>query len=214
MRLLIHDASHALICQSIEAGADIHTPETYSRALYTPFQFAVLKGRLDIAQELLSRGADIETPGFYDRHAVLRAACHGFGENGVSLSFIPFLLENGAKINARGRLDKTALQCAVKRGSIDLFCFLLDAGANFHATTYQSYGLRCRLCSVLDEAAWWGRLDMVDILIRKGAQSAIQDKGPYSGAIELARERGYLTIVEVLTKFPEQAQPTSVTEED
>ncbi|KAI1126612.1 ankyrin [Nemania abortiva] len=186
-RLLAHEASDALIYQAIEAGADISMHEHNKYGDYTPLQLAALKGRLGVARQLLYRGACINAPAFACGHTALQAACYAPEEKDC-LELIQFLLKNGAYINAPGGKVSgvynggPALHCAVTRGSMFAFCLLLDAGADFHITNGRMK--HEYMFSTLDVAARCDRLDMVDILLKKGAESATQGRTPYDGAIE------------------------------
>ncbi|KAI3331504.1 ankyrin [Xylariaceae sp. AK1471] len=210
--LLYYKAPDALIYQTIQAGADINSEGFSSRLPYTPLQFAALIGRLDVARQLVIRGADINAPALLHGRTALQAACCPRGEVEIPLGFIQFLLGKGADINAPGAdfSGATALQWAIMKGTMSCFCLLLDAGADVNATA--KCGLKLAEgdedddeYSALDVAAWGGRLDMVDILVRKGAESQEQGKTPYDGAIRLAKKGGNFAIAKMLeNKFSEQ----------
>ncbi|KAI1129331.1 ankyrin [Nemania abortiva] len=199
--LLKAKAPDALIFRAIQDGADTNSAGSNIVYQYTPLQYAVKNGRLNIARKLLEKGANINTPGKSHGYTALQAACDTLYNVEVPLGFVQFLLDNGADINApASKYGATALQCAIKHGSIGVFCILLDAGANIHATRCSSYSME----STLDLAAWKGRLDMVDILLRKGAESYTQGKTPYDGAIRKAKINGHLAIAETIKRFNEQ----------
>lgn len=188
-RLLSYEASDELIHQAIDAGADISTPQDCNRTEYTPLQLVVFKGRLRIAYRLLELDANVNAPASYGGHTVLQAACGPDKDAEIPLGFIQDLLKKGADINAcePSNFNASALHYAVERGSMDIFCFLLDAGANVNALGKSSSSYE-KIESVLDTAAAHGRMDMVNILLKRGAQSYKQGKTAYDGAIEYADE--------------------------
>ncbi|KAI1741230.1 ankyrin [Xylaria scruposa] len=183
----------------ISLGADINSPAKTDNGL-TALQAACNPdgGReisMDFIQFLLDSGADINAPAAHEFGATaLQAACFPDEEREIHMGLIQFLIDNGADINAPAAPIRglTALQGAIVTGSVSAFSLLLDAGANVHGTS-------CRR-SALDIAAEYGRLDMVDILLRKGAESYRQGKTPYDGAIENADRYGYFPIVRILRK--------------
>ncbi|KAI0435692.1 ankyrin repeat-containing domain protein [Xylaria telfairii] len=197
-RLLEYDAADELIYRIIEAGANINVFGRILENLYyqPPLQVAARKGRLNIVHRLVDRGANINAePGLYSDTA-LQAACNPDPGHEIDLNLIQFLIDNGANINApatRG-FGATALKYTIMRGSMAAFCLLLDRGADIHGTN--NHG------SVLDTAAEYGRLDMVDILLKKGAESYRQIGTPYMGAIEAAMKGKHFAIAKMLREFP------------
>ncbi|KAI1746732.1 ankyrin [Xylaria castorea] len=188
-----------LIQYLINNGADINAPA----ALYygcTALQAACnLDGgreiHMGLIQYLINNGASINAPAasYYGRTA-LQAACKPYRDREIHMGLIQFLIDNGADVNASAGYigGVTALQCAIVKGSMTAVCLLLDAGANVHA------GSDCQ--SILDIAAVHGRLDMVDILLRKGAESYMQRQSPYDRAIRLAIMYRHFPIAKMLEK--------------
>ncbi|KAJ3564684.1 hypothetical protein NPX13_g7759 [Xylaria arbuscula] len=132
--LLRNNAPDALIIQTIEAGADISLPDTEHDDGDTPLVTAIGRGRLDIARQLIYRGADVNAISPRSNQGALHAACDPSHAD-VSLGFIQYLLDNDADINATNRQGLTALECAIIRGSMGAFCLLLDAGAAISGPT-------------------------------------------------------------------------------
>ncbi|KAH8167816.1 hypothetical protein CIB48_g424 [Xylaria polymorpha] len=195
IRLLEYNAPDEVIYLIIETGVNIDLLALRNREFYTPLQLAAYKGRLNVAYWLVNRGANINAGAGQYGHTALQAACNPDPDRKIDLNLVKFLIDNGADVNARGISRRaTALQCAIIRGSMAVFCLLLDAGANVHTASGDK--------SVLDTAAEYGRLDMVDMLIRKGAQSFWQEDSPYSGAIDNAMRRGHFAIAKMLRELP------------
>lgn len=87
----------------------------------TPLMLAALKGRLEMVQQLVARGARINQDGWTPLHY----ACSGPDEGVVN-----WLLSQGAEINARSPNGSTALMMASRYGGISTAENLLKAGAD------------------------------------------------------------------------------------
>ncbi|KAI0118264.1 ankyrin [Nemania sp. FL0031] len=207
-RLLSYEVPDELIDRVVKSGASINAPgfSGFLRREYTPLQLAVLKGRLNIAYQLLQQGADINAKASPYGHTVLQAACDPEENVEIPLAFIQFLIKRGADINANdspSSSNATALHHAVFRGSNQVLCALLDAGASVHALGQVKF-LSSEIGTVLDAAASWGRLDMVYILLNQGAQSYTRGKTRYYGAIKHAEGKGHFEIVEMIRSFAQR----------
>ena len=87
----------------------------------TPLMLAAIKGRLDLVEMFVKRGAVINRKGWTPLHY---AVC---GEdNGVSA----WLIQHGADINARAPNGNTPLMMAARFGPYDLALALLKLGAD------------------------------------------------------------------------------------
>ncbi|KAJ8129283.1 hypothetical protein O1611_g4350 [Lasiodiplodia mahajangana] len=207
-RLISYEASDELINQAIKSGANINTPDSYKMSEYTPLQLAVLTGRLNVAYQLLQQGADINAPASRRGHTVLQAACDPAKNVEIPLGFIRYLIDKSANINAcdgPSESNATALHFAVYRGSNQVLCALLDAGANVHALSgrFRLFtGVETSILdTALDTAAAKGRLDMVYLLLNKGAQSYEQRNTPFDGAIKLAVQVRHFAIAKMIKAF-------------
>lgn len=105
-RLIAHDAT------------DVNRPNAANE---TPLMMAALRGRLDLAKQLVSRGAKINLKGWTPLHY----ACSG-PDNGVA----DWLLSQGADIDARAPNGSTPLMMAVRYAPIATAELLLAKGAN------------------------------------------------------------------------------------
>ncbi len=117
----------------IEHGADVHAR---SKGGFTPLLFAVAAGDLDLAQTLLTAGANANeaTPDPDRMSALLVASAKGHEK--IAL----FLLEKGADPNATdGKEGYTALHhAASRRNMLELVKALLARGANPNARLVQA----------------------------------------------------------------------------
>ncbi|KAI1741385.1 hypothetical protein F4680DRAFT_447295 [Xylaria scruposa] len=197
-------ATEELIWRVIDMGTDIHTSRWKGR---TPLQLSIVLGRYEMATKLLMRGADVNAPALQlHGRTALQAACD---RRDVSLGFVQHLLDRGARVNDPGSScgGFTALQCAINAGSISVLCLLLDAGADVNASANRYSLEEPDWQRPLDVAASRGRLDMVDILIRKNAVSQKQSDTPYDGAIELAEKHKHHAIAKMLRdRYEEQVK--------
>ncbi|KAI1121321.1 ankyrin repeat-containing domain protein [Nemania abortiva] len=199
-------ASDDLILRIMNSGADINCrkyqyPVTSMHHQWTPLQAAIHEEHHEIARQLLLlKGADINAPEFSnDGRTALQAACNPLN-GAVSLGFVQILLDHSANMNAPGlELEGlNALQCAIVAQLISVFCLLLDAGADVNATARCSLGSRLQHYRTLDVAAYYGRLDMVDVPVKKNGESEIRGRTPLDGAIDCATNGGHHAIARML----------------
>lgn len=115
---LQEESEKALASLLAHPGLDVNAVNTAGE---TPLMLAALKGRLDWVQALAQRGAQIDREGW----TALHYACSG-PDNGVA----PWLLAQGAVIDARSPNGSTPLMLAAGYGGISTAEILLKAGAN------------------------------------------------------------------------------------
>ncbi|KAI1273207.1 ankyrin repeat-containing domain protein [Xylaria sp. FL0933] len=186
-RLLTVDASDELILQTIQAGADIDSPGKPNswELWYTPLQYAIKLDRLDVARQLIARGADINAPAHGNSGCTaLQAACYPALGVEIDVQFIQFLLNNGADVNGAdiNAPGLTALQRAVEAGSMGAVCLLLDAGAYIFGTVEYS----TVKSSALGTAAEQGSRAMADMMLKKLAGNTKCGREPYEDAARAA----------------------------
>jgi ankyrin repeat protein len=204
-RLIELNADTLLIHRVIDAGADIHTHWGGNRSS-TPLQKAVRKGRLDLAQELMDRGADVNAlPSPMFGMTVLQAACSPYYTTEIPEWFIKHLIDSGADVNAPAAEDVgvTALQAAAFRGFLNVACLLLDHGADVNAVgrcldIELEDHWSCHAVRALDIAAYYGRLDMVQLLRDAGGRSAKPGTSGFEGAIDIAKITNNYAVVKLL----------------
>ncbi|PUU72732.1 hypothetical protein B9Z19DRAFT_1136842 [Tuber borchii] len=123
-------------------------------------QTAVVKGDLDAVQRLIDSGADVNTsPSRKD--TLLLAAIYAKNPDIVKL-----LLDNGAKVNfSPDALIEGPLQQAANIGNMQITMILLNAGADVNSQS-QKPG---HTGAALYEASGWGGIDMIEMLLAKGA---------------------------------------------
>jgi ankyrin repeat protein len=103
---------------------------------HTALHVAAKYGALELAIELLSRGAEIDLKSeSYQRG---KTALHYAAEAG-HIEVIRLLLESGASVRARSISGSTPLYAAARSGSIKALNLLLDAGANINIQTHDGW---------------------------------------------------------------------------
>lgn len=125
------------------------------------------------------------------------------------LQMAQLLLIEGAIINANGgRRGVTALQLAAASGDPACCMLLLENGASCNdspcslcgiiaAPFWQKCGMGDRI-NPLDWAAWYGRLDVVQLLVQVGAESFYKQATHYDGAIQMAKQQGHIGVVDLI----------------
>lgn len=107
------------------AGVLINWPstkvETRNRQDESPLMLAALKGLTDVCQQLISKGANVNKPGWTPLHY---AATHGH------LAVIDLLLEKHAYIDAASPNGSTPLMLAASYGTPAAVKLLLESGAD------------------------------------------------------------------------------------
>uniref|UniRef100_A0A0G4F844 Uncharacterized protein n=1 Tax=Chromera velia CCMP2878 TaxID=1169474 RepID=A0A0G4F844_9ALVE len=148
-------------------GADvIHVDQNSQRnTATTALISAAIRGDEKITETLIRAGASVDLPEYYSGEtALMRAAEQGH------LKVVQLLIRSGACVNRPKREEnqdgyaaqRTPLMSAVQSGKIEILKALIEAGADV------SEG--CRGYDALDRAAGKGNLEMVDLLIKSGAQ--------------------------------------------
>ncbi len=164
----LHDALESgdqeRVAAILQDGADI---EEQNRHGWTPLMAAALHAQVDLARLLLEHGADLNATNAEGKCAIHYAAMRG-GPEAVRL-----LVRFGADVNAVDKfggyvpLHLSAAHCS--REIVEDTCAaLLAAGANVNARN--KWG-----STALWLAATAGRGDLVDFLLRHGAELEIRD---------------------------------------
>ena len=145
---------------------------------------AIKKGRVDILELLLDRGADINAVGGTFGTALATAALLG-EEEVVSL-----LVDRGADINAVGGTHGTALATAAFSGEKGVVSQLLGLGADINSVC-GAYG------SALASATYEGNKEIILLLLGRGADINMVG-GTYGTALATAAASGNQEIMQLL----------------
>jgi ankyrin repeat protein len=181
---LLHMAnkSKEMIEYLIKIGLDI---EAKSGALWTPLHSQAYKGNLDGVELLLKHGADIEAKTSFGMTPLLSSL--RWDRIGVA----KFLIEKGANINLTTELGRTPLIVSAVEGNSEQARLLLDNDANvsFKDNNYQR--------TALHFAALYGQFDIVDALVKKGADVNEKDASGRT-ALDYACRYGHKKVAKLL----------------
>jgi ankyrin repeat protein len=162
------EAGHASVAQRlIERGADV---KLTGRSGISPLAAAAYVGNDEIVEALLARGADERAPDETGKPPIVYAAA------GARLDIVKRLLARDIDVNARYPNDLTALmwasgpdEQAPEAQAVAVVGYLLDAGA-----AIDDRDDRGRTALMI--AAEGGHGEIVNLLLARGADSALKDK--------------------------------------
>ncbi len=183
----------------IERGADVnhkrparHTPDRTRGQ--TPLWWAANHGNLSLAQTLLAKGADVNTPDHHGGTPLTTAASSGH------LPMVRFLLEAGADLHARIYDGRKAFNLAITNGHKEVAAFLLSRGNDPNEAGRSGY-------APLMIAAENNFYDLAKLLIAKGADVNAVHPGPgiYAGLrgwtpLIFAVRAGYVRMTKLLIR--------------
>jgi ankyrin repeat protein len=198
----------------IKKGADVNHISSWGNSL---LMNALMLGRFQAAEELINAKANIKARGYetsqygfiinWDWTPLMAASYKG------GLSAVTLLLKKGAKINDPGwstsRDDpETATDVAAYSGHLDVLTYLQKKGGKLSPETIfktargghpdiiemllkrqDKINALSKITgrTLLMEACWWGKLNLVDYLIKKGADpNAVSAEG-YTALAETIR---------------------------
>ena len=170
----------SIIRKLLGFGVDVNTNCFYGTAL----QAASAEGHLDVVEELLKHGADLNASS-EELGTALQAACAG-GHALVAKT----LVGKGADVNQVSGFSGTALEAAAHRGKTEIVELLLQSGSDVNLFAGR-YG------TALIAASYRGRVGIVQLLLKSGADVNIQGTR-YGNALKAASEEGHLKVVKIL----------------
>jgi uncharacterized protein len=163
----------AIVQRLIERGADVNF---VGRSGVSPVSAAAYVGNDSIVEALLARGADERAPDETGKPPIVYAAA------GARLDIVTRLLARNIDINARYPNDLTLLmwasgpdKSAPEAQAIQVVSYLLDSGA--HIDDRDARGR-----TALMIAAEGGRSGIVNLLLARGADLSLKDKGGHRAA--------------------------------
>lgn len=143
----------------------------------TPLLLAIDSERVDIALELLKRGADPNLTDVHGTTPLMAAAVLG------EASLVQALLAKGGNANTQlDRIGTTLLMHAAREGMIDVAQVLIKFGASVNHQNQTGQ-------TALMLAADMGQAEMIDLLLSEGADRTLQD-GQGKRAFDFAQARG------------------------
>uniref|UniRef100_H2UIB2 Kinase D interacting substrate 220 n=1 Tax=Takifugu rubripes TaxID=31033 RepID=H2UIB2_TAKRU len=151
----------------------------------TPLMVAAEQGNLEITQELIKRGANVNLDDVDCWTALISAAKEGH------LEVVRELLENNANPEHRDMGGWTALMWAAYKGRTDVADLLLEKGANPNITgQYSVYPIIW--------AAGRGHAEIVHLLLQHGAKVNCSDKYGTTPLIWASRKGHYESVMHLL----------------
>ncbi|XP_047244783.1 kinase D-interacting substrate of 220 kDa B isoform X3 [Girardinichthys multiradiatus] len=153
----------------------------------TPLMLAAEQGSLEIVQELIRRGANVNLDDVDCWSALISAAKEGH------LEVVKELLENSAYIEHRDMGGWTALMWAAYKGRVEVTRLLLEHGANPNTTgQYSVYPIIW--------AAGRGHAEIVKLLLQHEAKVNCSDKYGTTSLIWASRKGHYDCVMHLLEK--------------
>ncbi|KAM8737600.1 kinase D-interacting substrate of 220 kDa B isoform 3-T4 [Acanthopagrus schlegelii] len=151
----------------------------------TPLMVAAEQGSLEIVQELIRRGANVNLDDVDCWTALISAAKEGH------IDVVRELLENKANLEHRDMGGWTAVMWAAYKGRTDVAQLLLEKGANPNITgQYSVYPIIW--------AAGRGHAEIVHLLLQHGAKVNCSDKYGTTPLIWAARKGHYESVMHLL----------------
>ena len=183
----------------LKAGADVNWTDDSS---FTPLMRAAKDGYIEGVQSLIQAGADVNKMDKDDYTTLIWA---GFGGH---YECMELLLNAGADVNGRGtsanRHLKGALHAAVTSNNIRCVELLLDAGADVNIDVPLGVPedefdfMSDEYCSVLSLASCHGYNDIVELLLKRGAN--VNEINKKRNGLFEASEQGHYDTMELLIK--------------
>ncbi|WP_455381642.1 ankyrin repeat domain-containing protein [Salinispira pacifica] len=151
---------------------------------------AALRGDLSGCRRYVESGAPVDAPASSD---TLRRTPLMLAVRSGSVPVVRFLLESGAKVDARDGRRATALLYAAERGRDGIAALLLSAGASVDAR--DRFGDWPLLAAVRE-----GNQAVVELLLAAGADTAKRSRYTDMTAEELARSLGRTSLEKLLSR--------------
>ncbi|KAK8229419.1 ankyrin repeat-containing domain protein [Phyllosticta capitalensis] len=174
----------SIIQMLLDGGANINGPPS-------PLWAAASSGNIQVVEMLLDNGAEVNGSEIHrPLHAcVSRRLDDGLYENlDDHVHILKILLARGADVDAQDRFHKTALEEACLRSNRAAVQILLDNGA--HCSRI--------LGTAVHAAASSGDVELVELLLKHGAEKDATLGFPGETALQLAAARGDLNLIQVL----------------
>jgi ankyrin repeat protein/L-ascorbate metabolism protein UlaG (beta-lactamase superfamily) len=151
----------------------------------TPLHRAAGQGRLEVVEDLLARGADVEAANLEGDRPLHSAAAGG------SVDVVRLLIKNRADVRAKNHVGQTPVFYAAANGHAKAAEALLTSGAAIDARDRQGW-------TPLLLAAWGGQVEAVRFLLARGADPSISDAIGWT-PLHAAAFEGHLECVRLLT---------------
>jgi len=153
----------------------------------TPLLIACEKGQLDCVRYLCEQNAEVDKPKKNGVTPLWRACEKGY------LEIVRFLVEHGgANLEAWDPNHRGPIHVACRAGWLEIARVLVRAGADVNATDHGGFTPLCEACG-------WGKADLVDWLLKNGADPLAAGWNGNNG-LHLAAWKGYARVVELISR--------------
>lgn len=163
LALAISNKDFELVKLLVDKGVDVNKEGSAEYRKKTPLQRALEKGQTDIAEYLISKGADVN---WKDSWGTSLASY--FLKDGDT-QMAQFLVDHGADVDSRDTSGDTLLISAIYADNTQFVRYLIEKGANVNATVTPSY-------YALDLAERKKNPQIVELLVSKGARRAPREE--------------------------------------
>jgi ankyrin repeat protein len=186
LHLAIEGGSLSIVRELLEMGLDVNALSSIG---FTPVQDAVREGHPAMIRLLSQHGANLDYQATHASDMDIPPLIYATRAGDIECTRA--LLEAGANPNVIHAFSgESALALAIRKRNIPLAGLLIEMGAEINTAN------RSHTHFPLIQAANTGCLEMVQLLLESGVQN-IDDS--FQRALNLAAERGYADIVEILT---------------
>jgi ankyrin repeat protein len=186
--------------QIVATGIDLN-PKSGLHDVNKPLAYAAAYGNLEIVQLLVKAGADLNGKVAYGDVALIKADEH---END---DIIEYLIEQGADVNVPNEFGVTPFIGLCMSKKPKLVQLALKHGGDVNSSFVQKIGdgIGSKNSSPLGAAAFYGRLDVVEILLLNGADPRAKDCKDRS-LVEVAKSQGHEDVAKLLQKHLDSAK--------
>lgn len=156
LALAISNKDFELVKLLVDKGVDVNKEGSAGYRQRSPLQRALEKGQTDIAEYLISKGADVNW-----KDCMGESLASDFFRHGDT-QMAQFLVDHGADVDSRDAFGDTLLISAIHADNTQFVRYLVEKGANVNATNHFSD-------YALDIAERKKNQQIVELLVSKGA---------------------------------------------
>ena len=142
---------HEIAAKLISAGADVSQADATGK---TPLMMGSKAGNQEIVRQLVVNGANVNTAQIGGSNEIGQTALHHAVSRPRNLEVIHFLIERGAKVDAKNEHGRTPLIKAAQSGNLENVKLLVELGADISIKTDRGK-------TALASAKAWNKADVV-----------------------------------------------------